>query len=130
MTGAGKNAAGRGRGQRRGATSGLPLQQAAYDGPSETRGRSPSQSGTPSRSQSVARASSVAQTRSGSRLIRGYDPRTGRAPVLLRNVDFGGEAYNIKSSVSPSICLLFTCSTPLGLLHSPFWTVTERSEVL
>ncbi|KAL9639626.1 MAG: hypothetical protein Q9164_000820 [Protoblastenia rupestris] len=92
MTGAGKNTAGRGRGKGAGPPNPSAPQQAAYDGPSEGRGRSPSQSRPGSRSGSVACAQSDSLT------LKGYDSKTGKAPVLLRNVDLGGEAYNLHSS--------------------------------
>ncbi|KAL9128364.1 MAG: hypothetical protein Q9217_002943 [Psora testacea] len=118
MTGAGKNAAGRGRGRGGGDASAPALQPAAYDGPSEARGRTPSQS----RPESAAPASSAARTRSRSRLIRGYDADTGKAPSLLKNVDFGGEAYNMKSSLSFNLLGMSSSTTntvPSGTDSTP-----------
>lgn len=71
-----------------------------YDGPGsnigESRGRSSSVAGT----RSSSRPSS--QVRGGSQTRQAVDPARDPGPqVLLRNVDFGGAAYNIFSQVSP-----------------------------
>ena len=64
----------------------------AYDGPADDRGRSRSvsQNRTP---QAASRAQSFTR-------IIGYDQTTGRPPFLNRNVDFGGQAYQLRSGVS------------------------------
>lgn len=106
------------RGQPKAGQSSAPPQanqpHQSFDGPddSPSRGRSGSTAGP--------RASSrgPSQTRASSQTRR-VDPARDRpaAPVLLRNVDFGGQAYDMFSSVSRNplcFCTGFACL----LLHS------------
>ena len=72
---------------------------APYDGPGSTagdaRGRSGSFAGTRSGSRPGSQVRGTSQTR------RAVDPARDPVPqVLLRNVDFGGAAYNMFSQVS------------------------------
>ena len=78
---------------------------AAYDGPGsnsgEARGRSGSVAGTRSSSRPGSQVRGSSQTR------QAVDPARDPVPqVLLRNVDFGGAAYNIFSQVSPNFASL------------------------
>lgn len=72
---------------------------AGYDGPSDGRGRSPSnagqsQTGRPmSRTRSSSRGPATGQVTQPTDPARDPPARTPR--VLTKNVDFGGEAYNI-----------------------------------
>lgn len=90
------------RGQPRGGANAPPAPpQSTYDGPGESpsRGRAPSTAGPSGR----------ASTRGGSqtREARPSDPARDRPapPTLVKNVDFGGQAYDIFSTVSCT----FTC---------------------
>ena len=89
-----------------GATQAAPPQPAAFDGPppeSPSRGRAGSVTGTSVRASSRAggqprtasRPRAPSQTR---RVDPARDPPP--APVLSRNVDFGGQAYDLFSTVS------------------------------
>lgn len=82
---------------------------AKYDGPNESpsRGRAPSTTGASVRASS--RAGSQTRTASQTRRV---DPARNPppAPVLSRNVDFGGQAYDILSSVS---CNLVRTANPV-----------------
>ena len=72
-----------------------------YDGPgdSESRGRSTSNAGSRARSQSrTASQIRAAQMETA----RSMQQPEARVQQLLRNVDFGGNAYNLFSSVSCS----------------------------
>ena len=77
---------------------------ATYDGPSDTRGRSPSNMGqlqpaqAPSRTRSGSRGHTTSQQ--GQRTDPARDPPTATPRMLLRNVDFGGAAYNILEDTS------------------------------
>ena len=100
------------RGQRRGGGNAGTSQPAqpqtpAFDGPppeSPSRGRAGSVTGTSVRASS--RAGSRPPTASGTRAssqTRRVDPARDpppAAPVLSRNVDFGGQAYDMFSTVS------------------------------
>ena len=115
MTGAGKKprgdderGRGRGRGVRgvsrgpRGATpspapAAGPSAAQGYDGPASDRGRSPSGGQSGSRRPSPARATAGGGR---SKVPAGFDPETGKAYVLQKNVDLGGAAYNLYNKVS------------------------------
>lgn len=76
-----------------------------YDGPGsnagEVRGRSASVAGTRSSSRPGS------QVRAGSQTRQAVDPARDPVPqVLLRNVDFGGAAYNIFDQVSQKFACL------------------------
>ena len=77
----------------------LGTQLEPYDGPGsnvgDPRGRSPSVSHTRSTSRPSSQVRGLSQTRQIG------DPARDPPQVLLRNVDFGGAAYNIFSQVSP-----------------------------
>ena len=83
-----------------------------YDGPGsnegDVRGRSGSVGGTRSASRPGSRAGSRARNPSPMPRAENVTPN-----VLLRNVDFGGGAYNIFSQVSPKFA-----SLPLSPCHS------------
>ena len=75
-------------------------QHESYDGPGsnagESRGRPASNAGTRSSSRPGSQVRGSSQTR------RNVDPaRDPVQPVLSKNVDFGGGAYNIFDQVSP-----------------------------
>lgn len=105
MPGTGKrgNAAGGPRG------GNSPETPAPYDGPNDprggSRGRSPSQAG-PSGPRAGSQVRAASATRGVGPILR--DPaRDARVGPLLRNVDFGGDAYNLYDSVSCILlCLL------------------------
>ena len=82
----------------------LGAQPEPYDGPGsnagESRGRSPAVSHT----RSLSRPSS--QVRGGSQTRQAGDPAREQPKVLLRNVDFGGAAYNMFDQVSPEFALV------------------------
>lgn len=87
-----------------------------YDGPGsnagEARGRSGSVAGTRSSSRPGSQVRGASQTR------QAVDPAPDPAPqVLLRNVDFGGAAYNMFSQVSPRFACLsqFPCHSALPI---------------
>ena len=88
-----------GRGPGQGGPSGQQAvqQPAAYDGPPESSGGAGRGRGGSTSGGSVARASS--QTR---RDAARDAPDPGAAPVLVKNVDFGGQAYDLYSSVRES----------------------------
>lgn len=111
----------RGRGKRGAAEPNEPLanlpantRQGAtpsYDGPSDNRGRSPSIAGpsntvrTASRNRSSSRnppASQAPQRRDPAR-----DPPKPSGRVLLKNIDFGGEAYNLLGDGVSTLILPF-----------------------
>lgn len=116
------------RGQPKGGKSSAPpvdeQPSQAYDGPNDSpsRGRARSSAGArpPSRGQSQTRTSS--QNR---KVDPARDPARDRpaAPVLSRNVDFGGQAYSMFSSVSRSFisynCPLLLASHQSALPCSP-----------
>lgn len=68
-------------------------QQASYDGPPESPGRG--------RSGSVGGGPSVRASSRGASQTRLVDPARDPppAPVLVKNVDFGGQAYDLFSKV-------------------------------
>ena len=106
---AGNKRRGRGTGGRNPpVTQGTQSQQAAYDGPPESpsRGRAGSTTGGPARTSSRAGSQprTTSQTRAASQTRR-VDPARDPppAPVLLRNVDFGGQAYDLFSTVSEGL---------------------------
>lgn len=94
------------RGQRKAGQSSAPPQgdkvQRSFDGPDDSPGRSRAPS---SRGPSQTRATSQS---------RRIDPARDRpaAPVLLRNVDFGGQAYDMFSSVSGRFSSASSCLVP------------------
>lgn len=97
-----------------GATAG----PAAYDGPGsnagDARGRSGSVAGTRASSRPGSQVRGASQTR------QAVDPARDPVPqVLLRNVDFGGAAYNIFSQVS-QFCLFATVAESLCTSDSHF----------
>ena len=74
-------------------------QPGAYDGPGSNSGEARGRSGSVGRARSSSRPAS--QVRGSSQAGRGVDPaRDPEKQVLLRNVDFGGSAYNIFDQVS------------------------------
>lgn len=88
---------------------------AGYDGPSDNRGRSPSttgqsQTGRPgSRNRSGSRGPATGGPAPRTDPARDPPPRTPR--VLSRNVDFGGDAYNVLSGTGyVSIVLISSLS--------------------
>lgn len=93
MAGAGKRSNGRGRGD----TPPQQLAPAAFDGPNDPRGRTPSQSGRGS-----SRPGSQTRTASANRsqgqvgqTIRQDPARDPKPQILLKNVELGGNAYNL-----------------------------------
>ena len=89
----------------------LGAQREPYDGPGsnagESRGRSPSVSRPPSTSRPSSRIRATSQTRQAG------DPARDAPKVLLRNVDFGGAAYNMFDQVSPKFALVAQCHVTL-----------------
>lgn len=76
-----------------------------YDGPGSNAGEARGRSGSVAATRSSSRPGS--QVRSASQTGQRVDPaRDPVPPVLLRNVDFGGGAYNIFSQVSPEFAYL------------------------
>lgn len=87
-----------------------------YDGPGsnagESRGRPGSVAGTRSSSRPGSQVRGVSQNR------QAVDPARDPAPqVLLRNVDFGGGAYNIFNQVSQKFACLsrLPCHSPIAI---------------
>lgn len=73
-----------------------------YDGPGSNAGDARGRSGSVTGARSSSRPGS--QIRGTSQTRRAVDPARDPVPqVLLRNVDFGGAAYNMFSQVSPSL---------------------------
>ena len=72
-------------------------QATTYDGPPESPSRG--RAGAPSTTGASARASS----RAGSQTRRDPARDPAPAPVLVRNVDFGGQAYDYYSTVSVNV---------------------------
>lgn len=74
--------------------------QQSFDGPDDSpgRGRGGAAAGPPASSRGNSQTRATSQTRR-------VDPARDRpaAPMLLRNVDFGGQAYDLFSSVSSRI---------------------------
>ena len=114
----------RGQGTRRGntgqegsatASSGNARQgNATYDGPSDTRGRSPSNTGQPQPVRASSRARSGSRGPETSQQVQRRDPaRDPSRPrrELLRNVDFGGSAYNIIGGTG-YVSVVLSYSTP------------------
>ena len=76
-----------------------------YDGPGSNAGESRGRSGSVAGTRSSSRPGS--QVRGSSQTRQAVDPARDPAPqVLLRNVDFGGAAYNIFSQVSLKFALV------------------------
>ena len=76
-----------------------------YDGPGSNSGEARDRSASVAGTRTSSRPGS--QVRSTSRNRQGVDPARDPVPqVLLRNVDFGGAAYNIFSQVSPRFAYL------------------------
>ena len=90
------------RGTRGGYGPPVSMGPAVYDGPASDRGRSRSASRTRT-SQPGSRTQSQ-----GPAVPAGLDPKTGRAYVLNRNVDFGGQVYQLLSGVSLTVFLVST----------------------
>lgn len=94
-----------------------PVAHNTYDGPgdSDSRGRSASNAGSRARSQSRT----ASQTRAAQmETARSMQPEA-RVQQLLRNVEFGGNAYNLFSSVS--VISLHPGRQTMSLLHTrPF----------
>ena len=93
-----------------------PAAHNTYDGPgdSDSRGRSASNAGSRARSQSRT----ASQTRAAQmETARSMQQPEARVQQLLRNVEFGGNAYNLFSSVS---CLFLHPTRQIViLLHTP-----------
>ena len=68
--------------------------------PEETRGRTAPSSQPRSRSGSQGRAPSAGGGNKKAKVPIGYDPDTGRAYDMVKNVDLGGNAYRLRSGVS------------------------------
>ena len=79
-------------------------QPVPYDGPGSNAGESRGRSPSISRARSQSRPSS--QVRNPSQTRQAGDPAREKPNVLLRNVDFGGAAYNMFDQVSPKFALL------------------------
>ena len=75
-----------------------------YDGPGSNAGESRGRSPAVSRAHSISRPSS--QVRGSSQTRQAEDPARDAPKVLLRNVDFGGAAYNLFNQVSPKFALV------------------------
>ena len=86
-----------------------------YDGPGsnagESRGRSPAVSRAPSTSRPSSQLRGMSQTRQTG------DPAREAPKVLLRNVDFGGAAYNMFNQVSPKFALGTVRCHSVFLMH-------------
>ena len=88
-----------------------------YDGPGSNAGESRGRSGSVAVTRTSSRPGS--QVRGSSQARQAVDPARDPAPqVLLRNVDFGGAAYNIFSQVSLKFVLVARppCH-PIILIH-------------
>ena len=81
----------------------LGAQPEPYDGPGSHAGESRGRSPAVSRTRSTSRPSS--QVRVSSQTRQAGDPAREKPNVLLRNVDFGGAAYNMFDQVSPNLPL-------------------------
>ena len=79
-----------------------PVSGSYFDGPGSEAGRS--RSGSRTRSQGSATRDSSANRPAA--VPAGYDTKSGRAPVLNRNVDFGGMAYLLRNGVVSHLHLL------------------------
>lgn len=75
-----------------------------FDGPGSNAGESRGRSPSVSRPRSQSRPSS--QVRGSSQSRQAGDPAREQPKVLLRNVDFGGAAYNMFEQVSPKFALV------------------------
>ena len=106
-----------------GLTAGSPgAQPEPYDGPGSNSGEARGRSGSAAGNRSSSRPGS--QVRGSSRTRQAVDPaREPTSQVLLRNVDFGGAAYNIFSQVSPKFAYLPTVSMSLCAYDSCFLVV-------
>ena len=82
----------------------LGAQPEPYDGPGSNAGESRGRSPALSRTRSTSRPSS--QIRGTSQTRQAGDPARDAPKVLLRNVDFGGAAYNMFDQVSPKFALV------------------------
>lgn len=85
-----------------------------YDGPGSNAGEARGRSGSVAGARSTSRPGS--QVRGSSQTRQAVDPARDPVPqVLLRNVDFGGGAYNMFSQVSLTIACLpqFACHSTL-----------------
>lgn len=69
-----------------------------YDGPGSNAGEARGRSGSISHTRSASRPGS--QVRGSSQTRQAVDPARDPPKVLLRNVDFGGAAYNLFNQVS------------------------------
>ena len=72
-----------------------------YDGPGSNTGEARGRSGSVAATRSSSRPGS--QARGSSQTRQAVDPKRDERTVLLRNVDFGGAAYNMYSQVSPNL---------------------------
>lgn len=82
-----------------GSTAGPSVTQPEpYDGPGSNAGEARGRSGSVLHTRSASRPGS--QTRGSSQTRQAVDPARDPPTVLLRNVDFGGAAYNIFNQVS------------------------------
>ena len=88
-----------------------------YDGPGSNAGESRGRSGSVAATRTSSRPGS--QVRGSSQTRQAVDPARDPAPqVLLRNVDFGGAAYNIFSQVSLKFALVArSLCHPVILIH-------------
>ena len=82
----------------------LGVQPEPYDGPGSNAGESRGRSPAVSRTRSVSRPGS--QVRGQSQTRQAGDPARDQPKVLLRNVDFGGAAYNMFDQVSLKFALV------------------------
>lgn len=90
-----------------------------YDGPGSNSGEARGRAGSAAGNRSSSRPGS--QVRGSSQTRPAVDPaRDPATQVLLRNVDFGGAAYNIFSQVSPKFAYLPTVSMSLCAFNSRF----------
>lgn len=87
-----------------------------YDGPGSNAGEARGRSGSISHTRSASRPGS--QIRGSSQTRQAVDPARDPPQVLLRNVDFGGAAYNIFNQVSPRFAAVarFPCHS-VFLIH-------------
>lgn len=95
---------------------------AAYDGPGSNAGDARGRAGSVSGTRSSSRPGS--QVRGSSQTRQAVDPARDPVPqVLLRNVDFGGAAYNIFNQVSSEFASLPPSPSHSALLIHISWCV-------
>lgn len=104
-----------------------------YDGPGSNAGEARGRSGSVAGPRSSSRPGS--QVRAGSQTRQAVDPARDPVPqTLLRNVDFGGNAYNIFSQVSQAqnlpVCHSLHVTLPIHVLPCVLLRLSSYSSCL